>query len=230
MTRVQREQAWWVVLVVGLIGLALAYVPRAEAQRASLSGIDEKLNEVLQALKFPPPGVRFVDNGDGTITDSQTGLMWAKQDDAGGLLDKDNVYTWDDAVGTFLVQLNSLSATNETDNATHVSFAGGYTDWRLPTIVELQTIIDTSIPGCNASPFTTPCVHAIFNTGCTPGCTTTAFNPEDACSCTAAAIYWSSSSRTTFPSVAWVVGFQFGLTAADGKDLLRRVYAVRGGR
>jgi hypothetical protein len=37
-----------------------------------------------------------VDNGDGTITDDQTGLMWEKKDDnnTGGIHDKDNEYTW----------------------------------------------------------------------------------------------------------------------------------------
>jgi len=38
----------------------------------------------------------LVDNGDGTITDPGTGLMWEKKDDnnAGGIHDKDNLYTW----------------------------------------------------------------------------------------------------------------------------------------
>jgi hypothetical protein len=36
----------------------------------------------------------FLDNGDGTITDLNTGLMWEKKGDNGGLHDKDNVYRW----------------------------------------------------------------------------------------------------------------------------------------
>ena len=36
----------------------------------------------------------FTDNGDGTITDNTTGLMWEKKDDFGGLHDQDNTYTW----------------------------------------------------------------------------------------------------------------------------------------
>jgi len=37
---------------------------------------------------------RFVDNGDGTITDPGTGLMWEKKDEGGGLHDVGNRYTW----------------------------------------------------------------------------------------------------------------------------------------
>ena len=36
----------------------------------------------------------FTDNGDGTITDNTTGLMWEKKSDDGSIHDKDNTYTW----------------------------------------------------------------------------------------------------------------------------------------
>ena len=36
----------------------------------------------------------FTDNGDGTITDNNTHLMWEKKGDGGGLHDKDNTYSW----------------------------------------------------------------------------------------------------------------------------------------
>jgi hypothetical protein len=35
----------------------------------------------------------YTDNGDGTITDNNTGLMWAKKSDDGSIHDKDNAYT-----------------------------------------------------------------------------------------------------------------------------------------
>jgi hypothetical protein len=46
-----------------------------------------------------PPDVNncaayFTDNGDGTITDTQTGLMWEKKDQAGGLHDVSGSYCW----------------------------------------------------------------------------------------------------------------------------------------
>ena len=36
----------------------------------------------------------YTDNGDGTITDNNTKLMWEKKSDDGGLHDKDNTYVW----------------------------------------------------------------------------------------------------------------------------------------
>ena len=84
---------------------------------------------------------RFADNGDGTICDHQTGLMWEKKDGEGGGADPsnphdvDNTYTWTStspapngtAITVFLVLLNTA-----TDDPSMVGFAG-YTDWRLST-------------------------------------------------------------------------------------------------
>jgi hypothetical protein len=77
-------------------------------------------------------GERFVDNGDGTVMDRKTGLMWAKDDNNGDI-------TWQDA---------SLYAKNITLST--------YSDWRLPTIAELQTLFDKSLPG-----YETICGHHV---------------------------------------------------------------------
>jgi len=75
---------------------------------------------------YPKSGARFVDNGDGTITDKATGLMWAKDGNGAGC-NNGNVIAWSAAI-TFIEGL---------------SFAG-HDDWRLPNIKELQSIIDFS--------------------------------------------------------------------------------------
>jgi hypothetical protein len=41
-----------------------------------------------------PLGDHFVDNGDGTITDTQTDLMWEKKDQGGGLHDANTLFPW----------------------------------------------------------------------------------------------------------------------------------------
>ncbi|MDA7746968.1 DUF1566 domain-containing protein [Psychromonas sp.] len=74
----------------------------------------------------------FVDNGDSTITDNATGLMWM-QDDSGEAM------YWEDALAY------AESAT-----------IAGYDDWRLPSIKELQSIADnsvTEIPAMDTSVF-----------------------------------------------------------------------------
>jgi hypothetical protein len=63
----------------------------------------------------------FIDNGDGTITDAATGLMWA-QDDSGTSMN------WEEA----------LAYAAERNAANHL----GYNDWRLPNAKELQSIVD----------------------------------------------------------------------------------------
>jgi len=61
---------------------------------------------------------RFVDNGDGTVTDASTGLMWQQATAPG-------TYTWQQA----LSYCEGLSL-------------AGHTDWRLSTIKELESIVN----------------------------------------------------------------------------------------
>src|SRR5262245_22183850 len=42
----------------------------------------------------PPSASHFVDNGDGTISDTQTGLIWEKKDQRGGAHDVDSRFPW----------------------------------------------------------------------------------------------------------------------------------------
>jgi hypothetical protein len=63
----------------------------------------------------------FVDNGDGTVTDNATGLMWSKDDSGEGM-------NWEDA----LAWVQQKSEENYL----------GYNDWRLPNAKELQSIVD----------------------------------------------------------------------------------------
>ena len=75
----------------------------------------------------------YVDNGDGTITDNATGLMWQQADDG-------NTRDWE----------NSLSY------AEGLSLAG-YDDWRLPNAKELHSILDyTRCPDVTNSPAIDP--------------------------------------------------------------------------
>jgi hypothetical protein len=63
----------------------------------------------------------FTDNGDGTVTDSATGLMWTKEDGGIGM-------KWEEA----------LAFVQEKNSENHL----GYDDWRLPNAKELQSIVD----------------------------------------------------------------------------------------
>lgn len=81
----------------------------------------------------------FTDNGDGTITDSASGLMWAQADSNAGL-------NWEEAL-----------AWVETQNAANYL---GHNDWRLPNAKELQSIVDyTRSPDTTGS----AAIDPIFN-------------------------------------------------------------------
>jgi len=68
----------------------------------------------------PPPAGRLIDNGDGTVTDTDTGLMWQQAT-------APDTYSWQAA----LAYCADLSL-------------GGYNDWRLPTYKELAALGDLS--------------------------------------------------------------------------------------
>ncbi|GLP95355.1 DUF1566 domain-containing protein [Paraferrimonas sedimenticola] len=74
-------------------------------------------------------GPNFTDNGDGTITDNVTGLMWQQSPDQNG----DGVIDASDKLG----YEQAAAAASEV-------ITGGYNDWRLPTIKELYSLIDFS--------------------------------------------------------------------------------------
>ena len=74
----------------------------------------------------------FTNNGDGTIADLSTGLMWSRGDNGSSLL-------WSDA----LAWIQSKNATNYL----------GYNDWRMPNVKELQSIVNYSnAPDYNGLP------------------------------------------------------------------------------
>jgi hypothetical protein len=83
----------------------------------------------------------FTDNGDGTITDNITGLMWQKcsvgQNNDGTCSGTPTAYSWYKASGTFNATYNPVS----TDVCGSLTL-GGHTDWRLPTKLELFTILN----------------------------------------------------------------------------------------
>ena len=68
-----------------------------------------------QDAGYPDAGASYIDNGDGTITDNITGLMWVKA--------RGSKMTWDKAVAG--------ASANST---------AGYNDWRMPTIQELYSL------------------------------------------------------------------------------------------
>ncbi len=106
-----------------------------------------------------------------TWTDPETGLIWEKQG-------AEKTMPWKEA----LEYAKSLGS-----------------DWRLPTIQELLSLIDFSRdnPACK-----------IIDSHCS--------------------YYWSSTTRTGYMSCAWYVGFYYGGVSYDGKSGNYYVRCVKG--
>jgi hypothetical protein len=186
--------------------------------RLDAAAVAARVDGTTRAIRAALSGIRFVDNGDGTITDNQTGLMWEKKDGADGFPnpddphDVDNFYPWSvssmapdgPAFTNFLARLNACIST---DGVTSTGGFAGHCDWRLPTIEELATTLDGTIPGCGTGP---PCTPAIFGP-------------------TQPYFYFSSTTKPDFPRFAWIVNYFEGQVLFGGKVGLKYVRAVRGG-
>ncbi len=97
------------------------------------------------------PAASYTDNGDSTVTDNVTGLMWEQK----AVGNKDNTYTWKDA----LAYCEKL-------------ILGGHDDWRLPNPKEFERLVDleSSSPAVDTTYFPNT-NNALYWTGTTcSGC------------------------------------------------------------
>ena len=110
------------------------YLPRTGQTTSYATGDDGAIK-----AGQPMPSPRFTDNGNGSITDDLTGLIWLKNanctETVGGVVKSSGALVWANA----LIWSNSLASgkCGLTDGSTSGQ-------WRLPTRKELRTLIDAS--------------------------------------------------------------------------------------
>lgn len=180
--------------------------------QAKLAKLDTKATDAAIAC-------RYGDNGD-TVTNYDSGLMWEKK--GAGTCSNAPIICVDSTdcgTGTCVGDMHYVNGTyswvnaqalvggTSADGSSLAGFPGfaGYSDWRLPTIAELQTILLNPSP-CNTS----PCIDPVFGL-------------------TAAGGYWSSTTLDINGGVAWGVGFENGLVGTYSKATSLYVRAVRDG-
>jgi len=143
---------------------------------------------------------------DGTVTDNLTGLIWLK--DANCIMtqypgfDADGKVTWQQAL-QFVAGI---------DAGTYPNCGAGQTDWRLPNVRELQSLIHHGVYG--------PAVPNTAGTG--------KWVEGDPFTGVQLDFYWSSTSAF-ISSQAGLVNLNFGIGFSDTKESDYYVWPVRGG-
>ena len=144
--------------------------------------------------------MRFRDNGNGTVKDNLTNLIWLKNANCFG------GQTWQNALNA----ANGLASGS--CGLSDGSVAG---DWRLPNLKELQSLIDFGFVG-----------PALSNAAGTGQCTAT----DCAFSGVQSVGYWSSTTvAVSPPGGAWRVTLVDGTTNPLFKGAPGLVWPVRGG-
>ena len=162
--------------------------------------------ELLKGAEWPVP--RFTDNGDGTVSDHLTGLVWLKDASCAG------VPGWADALTFPKVLWDGSTLVGGGDcNIDDGSKEG---DWRLPSIWELMSLLDYE--------YASPMVPNAMGDGQWS-------NGNPFINISTSAYYWSSTTSTDQPTHAFAVNFGSGYAEAVLKtDSSPTAWVVRNGR
>jgi len=159
--------------------LALATLPKVQAAQTCQTNISQTA-----------PASEFTINGDGTVSHEETGLTWMQCSLGQAWDDSDcwgtaSLYTWQEAL-----------------QASEGEAFAGHSDWRLPNIRELRSIVEYA---CHSPAINLATFPATAETG-------------------AAVVAWSSSPYAGLSKNAWGVSFYAG---GDGYDLKLEGFSVR---
>jgi hypothetical protein len=158
--------------------------------------------DLEKGVAWPTP--RFTDNGNRTVTDNLTKLIWMKHANYVGL------QTWQGALNTAATMRGDLSRPMGDDGPLDGSKPG---DWRLPNVRELQSLVDYG--------FSNPALPNTLGTG-----KWTEGNPFQGVQSSA---YWSSSTYAGSTAYAWGVYFDVGFVNGFDKSNGLYVWCVRAG-
>jgi hypothetical protein len=188
---------------------------------------------ILKSYAVATDPTKEVPSDDKCIVDEQTGLIWEQKTDNGGLRDKDWVYTWrntnglGNGGGTSPIQPIAEGSLGTTDTcaglddkacntSTYISQLNaaaycGFNDWRLPTLNELEHLVDygASRAANSTAQSADAVVPSLFK----------ARNLKTH--------YWSQSVNATQIEQAWGVDFDTGRSQSKAKTTAYPIRAVR---
>ena len=160
--------------------------------------------DLQKGVAWPNP--RFTDNLNGTVTDNLTGLIWLKNANCPG------PRTWADAMAD-VTQLSTQGTMNNNDCGDTSNGGSHQTDWRLPNLRELQSLVHYGMHN--------PTVPNTAGTGqWSEGYPFTGVQSAN---------YWTSTTVTGDASYAWAVSMFWGNPYYREKTSLPYVWPVRAG-
>jgi hypothetical protein len=147
--------------------------------------------------------LRYRDNGDGTVRDNRSGLLWLKDANCAALGPSG------DGKGTF--EEANAAAASLRDGQCGLSDGSKAGDWRLPNKQEWQAMLDSS--------FKNPAIgNADGTRKWKPGDVFTRVQPEG---------YWSSTPDSKASGFAWGAGLFGGMVASAKKQIQGFIWPVR---
>ena len=195
--------------IYNLVGLRAPVPKTGQTPAVPLNPAPSGSDGALQkGISWPNP--RFTDNGNGTVTDNLTGLIWLRDTNCVSFFSGDatgvNSRPWANA----LTAANSLAGGQ--CGLTDGSVSG---QWRLPNVKELQSLIDY-VYVAPALSNTAGNGHWGVDGGPFLG--------------VQSAAYWSSSTYMGSLAYAWYVTLDNGRVVEDTKTTPYYVWPVRGGQ
>jgi hypothetical protein len=220
--------------IVGVAALAVCWAATADAQgarpaqRCKSGHAPQQFPATGQTTTMPPAGhhegddgdiqagatLSYTDNGDGTITDNNTCLVWEKKSGFGDFstdsgIHRPTPYSWNDAFDVHVAALN-----------TPPCFAD-HCDWRVPNVKELQSIVNYGARAFG------PTVSPEFDSG-EDLCAIQGTCTVTECSCTAPSVHWTSTRGGILGGIPFAVEFNGGQVILWSANSAY-VRAVRGG-
>ena len=178
--------------------------PKTGQATSVLAGEDGKLQ-----IGRSWPATRFIDNGDGTLSDNLTGLMWLKDANCA----RNSEFLPQATTGEWTLALKFAERLNDDSlSAPCKQYTSHFSDWRTPNINELISLMRADV-----TPITDwlELPGAVNSSGFN---NVVGFGPD--------ALAWSSTTVAGNPDQVWVADLHFGGIAMAPKVSASNAYYI----